>query len=166
MALSSFAIADTLKLDRYDKLKLAELLARIPAEAKYEKSEKDESSSGLLKKWMIFPKEEGLGLKIQCEAHYYNNSPYISSADCLLDVDPNGAGVEHNYDEYRIQIRDEIHIQGLLAAIPHGQPRRELRSWQRDVGINFKGRKSEIFRYYFSCLETECEVLISEKGLN
>jgi hypothetical protein len=161
---SAIVRAETLKLDNYDQLKLAELLARIPAEAKEEKAEKDESRPGLQKKIMAFPKED-IGLRILCEAQYYNNSPYISKAQCALEIDPNHRSIEHSYDEYRIKIADETSASGIFTSIPHGLPRRELRSWKRDVGTNFQGKKSEIFRYYFSCSKSECEVLISEKGL-
>lgn len=164
LCLPAFAIGETLQLDRYDQLKLAELLAQIPAEAKEEKSEKDDSSSGVLKRFMTFPKVDN-GLRIFCEAHYYNDSPYVSSAACILEINPNGVSVEHSYDEYKIKIQDKRSASGLFRAIPHGLPRRELRSWERDAGINFKGNKGEIFRYYFSCAESECEVLVSEKGL-
>lgn len=162
--LIAHAGADVLKLDRYDQLKLAELLARIPAEAKIEKSEKEDETSGLQKRFFTFPKEE-MGFQIFCETHYYNNSPYVSSAQCLFEIDPNHHLIEHNYDEYRISLKDKAMASGLYQSIPHGQPRREIRSWQRDRGTNFEGIRSEIFRYYLSCLSESCELRISEQGL-
>lgn len=159
----SLAHADTLRLDRYDQLKLAELLARLPETVKMENSEKDDSIPGLQKKYLSFPNAEA-DFRIFCESHYYNDSPYTSFAECLFEIDPNGRSIDHSYDEYRIQLKGEL-AKGLLKAIPHGQPRREIRSWQRDSGTNFKGQRSEIFRYYFSCGEADCEIYVSEKGL-
>lgn len=158
--LSGNLLAETLLLDRYDQLKLAELLARIPNLAKHLEVEKGGEAE---KRFMTFPKA-AKEFQIHCESTYYQDSPYASAAECRVDVDLNAKGIKRGYDELLIELSHR-NAEALFEAIPQGREKRELRSWQRDAGINFEGRRSEIFRYYISCLKDTCRIRVSEKGL-
>jgi hypothetical protein len=147
------AQAGVMKLERFDQLKLAEFLQRLPETGL---SRSSEELSGALEGKLVRNELVLEGLSLRCEARYYKGFSAASWASCEVEVQ----GPRRN-QEYRIEVRDAELVAALRSAIPYGQNLKEFRSAGKLKGTTFEGTQAWIFDYYFACGANSCALKFS-----
>lgn len=166
LLLPAIASAESLKLARFDQLKLAELVARLPSSVRaITQEEVSHPAPGRRITSRLPIAEESSSFQIICHSTYFHDSPYASEADCSFEVNLSHKDLQSSYDELLVKIKNSALNEALYAGIPHGVPRREFRSFGKDKGTTFEGTSGQIFHYYLSCSEAQCILKVSEKNL-
>lgn len=157
----SLTYGETIDLNYDDQLRLADLLAKLPSNARWSKQETVDSPKSGVRMNYLFPKQDE-AFKISCQNDYFNGSPYPSFVHCELSVDEHHPDLEMNYDQYRIMLDNRQQVSALYDAIPYGNPEKEFRSWGKQTGTDFSGKSGNILRYFFKCSMESCRILISK----
>lgn len=157
---TSISFAYELKLTQFDQEKLAELVERLPTSVRFRNVESLSDPAKGRRVLSEFPIEEQ-GFRFICVSNYFNHSPHASSASCKVIIDEHHPGVDMNYDEFKVSLKDVLISQALFQHISYGKPHKEFRSEGRDSGISYEGKEELIFRYYFKCRPELCVLRFS-----
>jgi hypothetical protein len=153
------AEASNIMIDGWDQIKLGHLLAKLPDAAVKRSEEPLDGGKRIL---TTFPKEAA-AFSFACINVYFEDSPIPSNSECAITLDINSPEIEKNYDEIRTP--GSFAAAELFEAFPYGKDSRSFRSGKFDEGIDFSGRKTNIFHYMITCSMKECLYRFSEKVL-
>lgn len=155
----STAHASQIVIDGWDQIKLGTLMAKLPDNV----VERDQDAlAGGKRITTVFPRKSD-AFSIECVNDYFDESPVPSTTTCTINLDINHQDIEKNYDE--IRTKTSSGAASMFEAFPYGKDSRSFRSGKFDEGIDFTGRKTNIFHYMITCSVNECLYRFSEKVL-
>lgn len=157
-----WSYAGDIKLGSLDQKKLAELLGRLPLDVREKITEKNPAKNALIIN-SVFPYFD-YPFKVKCRTVYYNGSRFFAEAKCGLYVDHTHPDVLTSNDEYKIIIKEQSLVSALYKNISYQNEYKELHSYGKSKGINFDGKETYIFNYYFRCSLEECFLKVSRKS--
>ena len=153
------AHASQIVIDGWDQIKLGHLMAKLPDNVV---DRNLDSLSGGKRVTTVFPRKSD-AFSIECVNDYFDDSPVPSTTVCTINIDINHQKIEKNYDEIRTTTSSGA--ASMFEAFPYGNDSRSFRSGKFDEGIDFNGRKTNIFHYMITCSANECLYRFSEKVL-
>ncbi len=153
------AHASQIVLDGWDQIKLGTMMAELPDNVV---DRSLDSLSGGKRITTVFPRKSD-AFSIECVNDYFEDSPVPSTTTCTIELDINHQDIEKNYDE--IRTKSTAGAASMFEAFPYGSDSRSFRSGKFDEGIDFNGKKTNIFHYMFTCSVRECLYRFSEKVL-
>jgi hypothetical protein len=165
LSLPHITFSHEIKLSEFDQSHLSALISRLPTVLIYTHTEKIKIPVDG-KKVITSLRPFDTGLTFKCWNDFYNESPWPSFGGCQVLIDLTHPTTQLNHDVITIFIHDQYLAQSLFHAIPYGKPKKEFFSFERDSGTDSSGAKSNnIFHFYFSCTQQECEILLSSKNI-
>ena len=165
LLLTTQVYASSIEMEKFDQLKLSELMMSLSVDHKEVKTTAISSPRVGTIFHTRFPKNSDGPVSIECQSTYFDGSRYASFGTCAIAVDINHQQLEKSYDELVIQFKDKELAEAMFKIIPHGIPRREFRSHGKAWGTNSAGMGGHIFHYYLSCSTLECSLKLSNKQL-